>query len=339
MFSSFLIKSLVVSSFLYTLLAVSAMTSFISTVDGAENKNPSAPVEIIAAIIKLQELNPGYDGKYIYNSKRKSLSIRSQKVGNVSPLRELELNRLSLSGCGIDNQSLKGLKGMKLKCLNLSRTGVTDVSPLNNIRGLKSIRLSGCKIRKSLACLKRMSLSMLDLGKTDLRQSDLHIIAELPVQWLSLSHTGIADLTPLGRMKTLKVLYLSGTAINDLAPLRNVPLGYLAADHTGIKDISVLENKNMWILGISGTKVKSLEPLRGQKKVKRLFINDTLIEDITPIKGMPLTHLGLDPGKITKGLELIPRISPLQWIYVSENGKLKRYGKNGFMDKFSKVNK
>jgi Leucine-rich repeat (LRR) protein len=96
------------------------------------------------------------------------------------------------------------------------------------------------------------------------------------------------------------MLWLTGTPVENIAPLKAVPLVSLTLHKTRVVDLSPL----------SGT------------ALQRLHIGETPVSDLTPLKGLNLTRLVFTPANIKTGLEVAKGL-PLQEIgtQFDENGK------------------
>jgi internalin A len=79
--------------------------------------------------------------------------------------------------------------------------------------------------------------------------------------------------------------------VENIAPLKSVPLISLTLHRSKVKDISPLAATGL----------------------QRLHIGETPVEDLTPLKGMALTRLVFTPGHIKKGLDVVQQL-PLQEI-------------------------
>ncbi len=95
------------------------------------------------------------------------------------------------------------------------------------------------------------------------------------------------------RNMRLKMLVISYTKVDDLAPLRGLNLRDLRLMNAPVSDLTPLKGMPLISLDISGTQVTDLTPLKGMP-LKNLFINDTHIKDLTPLKEMPLKMLILN---------------------------------------------
>jgi serine/threonine-protein kinase len=126
--------------------------------------------------------------------------------------------------------------------------GVTDLSPLSELRGLKRLWFNGlwdpAEQREVRSPLK-----------------DLRPLRGLPLVLLFLDHTEIEDLSPLQGMK-LQGLNATSTPLSDLLPLRGLPLKKLEIGWTRVRDLSPLEGMELDYLDIRSTAVTNFSPLR-----------------------------------------------------------------------------
>ncbi len=122
-----------------------------------------------------------------------------------------------------------------------------------------------------------------------------------PVSLNLANASSIRDLSPLDG-SPIEELDLSGTAVSDLAPLKNLAdLRKLSlAGCLELTDLAAIQgmDKIEW-LDLSGTKVTSLEPLVGMP-LKHLDISNTMIRDLKDLNGMPLEWLNVDKSKVIK---------------------------------------
>jgi internalin A len=159
-----------------------------------------------------------------------------------------------------------------VESLDLSSTGVTDLSPLSGLAGLQSLDLSSTGVTdlsplSGLAGLQSLDLSL--TGVTDL--SPLSGLAGL--QSLDLSFSSVTELSPLSGLAGLQSLGLWSTAVADLSPLSGLAgLQSLdLIDCTGVTDLSPLSGLvGLQSLNLSGTGVTDLSPLSGLQELQSL---------------------------------------------------------------------
>ncbi|MBI5821861.1 MAG: protein kinase [Verrucomicrobia bacterium] len=201
-----------------------------------------APEERIQrVVVRLKELNPGYDGQEkhkIADGRVTELTLSSGVIKDLSPVR-----------------ALTGLQ--KLVCSGTRTKGaLSDLSPLHGMT-LTSLRCPNCQVT-DLSPLRGMPLEHLSLVGNPL--SDLQSLVGKPLTQLFLAGTQVNDLSPLKGMP-LSDLYLEGTRVVDLSPLRGMPLSRLSLTQTLVADLTPIQDAPLTFLNISGTAVKDLSPV------------------------------------------------------------------------------
>jgi formylglycine-generating enzyme required for sulfatase activity len=174
-------------------------------------------------LIKLSELNRGFDGKCSHKIEAGAvteLTLSTDGVTDLTPLGMLPwLKKLTLSPWTADRKGvlsdLSALKGLPLKSLYCLNNPVKDLSPLAG-----------------------MPLSELSIGGTLV--SDLSPLAGMKLTVLGCNDTAVGDLKPLEGMP-LKVLWCQNSRVTDLSPLKGAPLQELRCDASvGAQNIAVL---------------------------------------------------------------------------------------------------
>lgn len=296
---------------------------------------------------KLQELNPGFDGKIrpapIYG-------FAADEVIDISPVRALpQLQRLVCNGEKKHSQlsDLSPLRGMALQHASFARTWVSDLSPLIGMP-LTVLNLNSTNV-SDLSVVRQMKLEFLDCSaipvsdlsplrgmplqraEFDVTQvSDLSPLAGMPLTFLRIAQTPVSDLSPLRQIK-LDYLHCGGTLISDLSPLKGMPLTWLDCSANDLSDLSPLNGMPLAYLRCDGTRVRDLSPLGGMPLVQ-LSCSSTQVSDLSPLKGMPLTRLSFYETRVTdlsplKGMPLttlgcggtrITDLSPLEGMPLEE---------------------
>ncbi len=273
----------------------------------------SADKQVDAVARKLQELNPGFDGKVtapnknappaIENGAVTGLGFDTDNVTDISPVRALaSLKDLSCRGsAGGKGQlsDLSPLQGLSLRSLSFYSTQVSDVSPLkgmpltyldcsgtpvSDLLPLEGMKLTflDCHITKvsDLSPLRGMPLSSLICGLTLV--SDLSPLKAMPLMWLDCGNTLVADLSPLQGMR-LKDLRFGATRVSDLSPLKGMKLTFLTCRNTQVSDLSPLQGMPLTTLECNSTQVSDLSPLKGLA-LENLYCNDTRASDLAPLQ-------------------------------------------------------
>jgi internalin A len=119
----------------------------------------------------------------------------------------------------------------KLTTLESLRLSMSQVKDLHAIEGLKKMdrldishTLVGDDQFKSVGSLINVTELMLDEDSV----TDLSPVANLKkLERLSVKKTGVKDLGPLARLKTLKFLYIADTPVTDITPVQPLIAGGL----------------------------------------------------------------------------------------------------------------
>lgn len=138
---------------------------------------------------------------------------------NLEALRDLPVIKLDLSTTGV--RDLSPLSGMPLEDLNLSRIQeLTDLSPLEGL-SLRALNVSLCPLLKDIRALRGMPLKWLDLSSTkvaDLRDVQGMALEALRAQGL----IGLSDLRPLTG-SPIEKLRVNGSPISNFNPISTMP--------------------------------------------------------------------------------------------------------------------
>jgi hypothetical protein len=123
----------------------------------------------------------------------RTLNMRTTKIGSLAFAYELEnLSYLACSSTNID--SLAPISGSRLIDLDIEKTRITDLAPLNNV----------------------VSLESLDIAHTGI--VDIEPVRGLKkLQWLRLDYSKVSDLSPILNLKSLALpsrRYFSGLSFN-----------------------------------------------------------------------------------------------------------------------------
>lgn len=108
--------------------------------------------------------------------------------------------------------------------------------------------------------------------------------------------SAVEDLSPLKGLP-LRFLDLTGTAVTDLSPLAGMPLEQLYLEQTQVRDLSPLAGMPLKILRLEQTPVADISPLAGLP-LEQLNLYGTQVTDITAIGEMPLNTLWLTDTQV-----------------------------------------
>ncbi len=180
---------------------------------------------------------------------------------------------------------------------------VTDLSPLNALREIDSLDLSGTGV-ESLALLKRTG-KVRALLLTNAPIEDIGALCRFTsLVSLSLNGTAVRDLTPLRFLTDLEWhLDLSATPIADIVPLADLTkLEHLNLGETKITSVAALAGLGelKW-LSLAGTRVTDLGPLATLKHLTFLGIEHASVEDFSPLTSLPaLRTLVVDDAQLAR---------------------------------------
>ena len=253
---------------------------------------------------------------------------------NLPNLEELSLSDTPVS----DISALANLT--KLTHLYLWRAPVSDISALANLPNLRVLTLDGCplsaaSVQTHIPALRKkgvrvsfdknvtpavrfpdVNLANVINSVLDRRVGDqitpemMHQIRSLSVttsgiadltglehainlEVLSVSGTAVSDISVLANLMGLKVLYLEDTNVSDISALANLTdLQVLYLEDTNVSDISALANlTNLWLLDLTATNVSDISPLANLTNLKTLKLGGTKVSDFSPLAN--LTNLWL----------------------------------------------
>jgi tRNA A-37 threonylcarbamoyl transferase component Bud32 len=166
-----------------------------------------AEKQVEAVVKKLQELNPGFDGKETHEIAAGTvteLRLISDNLADISPVRALEHLKVLACPGTLDKRKLADLsplRGLKLTFLNCSFSKVSDLSPL---AGMPLVEL-WCNFTpvSNLSPLREMPLTRLHMIGTPV--SDLSPLKGMPLLVLQCNETKVSDLSPLEGMHLVRV--------------------------------------------------------------------------------------------------------------------------------------
>jgi Leucine-rich repeat (LRR) protein len=126
----------------------------------------------------------------------------------------MELKYLWLMNSNV--RSIAALKAMPLVSLWLTDCPVADLSPLQDMKTLQVLSISGTEV-SDLTPLRKIPLSKLYCEKT--KVSSIEPLKGDRVQYLNLQECPLSNVEPIKEMPELRVLGIAGTQVKDLAPL------------------------------------------------------------------------------------------------------------------------
>ncbi len=200
-----------------------------------------AEKQVEAVVKKLQELNPGFDGKVTPKIEKDvvtEFTFLTDNVFDISPVR-----------------ALAGLTVLDCRASGARKGKMSDLSPLEGMK-LTTLRCPYASV------------------------SDLAPLAGMPLTTLYCDNTQISDLSPLQGMK-LTFLNCGGTQVSELSPLLGMRLTSLNCGYTQVSDLSLLQGMPLTDLRCNSTPVSDLSPLADCKSLKSLNIKSTKVTSAT----------------------------------------------------------
>ena len=135
------------------------------------------------------------------------------------------LEDLDLSGSGIaDLSPLAGMTRLRRLWLSSNR-GISDVSPLRRLTALRELRLKSTNVSDISPLVGLTEMQILLISGTPL--DDISAVASMKKLWaINLSRTQVRNLEPLRGLPMSRV-HLKGTPVTDLSPIRKGAKLYL----------------------------------------------------------------------------------------------------------------
>jgi len=185
----------------------------------------------------------------------------------------------------------------------LNETGITDFTPLQQLKSLTSLNLSGCNITdevsKQIFTLLWLNVLKLD----DNLLSDISGIKNMSLlREFSASGNSIKDISVFGGMTVLKSLNLSNNLISDISVLSGLTsLKTLNISNNLISDISALSYLTVLTeLDISTNNIKQLNSISRLPNIEILSIGNNPIQYLSSISSYDkLVSLKIDGTEIT----------------------------------------
>lgn len=187
---------------------------------------------------------------------------------------------LDLSGLNLHALPLEIALLGELTQLNISRTAVADLSPVDPLSALQSLDCSDTQVIDLYPLASLPALRSLDCSGTQL--ADLSPLASLSsLKSLDCSFTKVADLSALATLSSLRSLDCSYTQVTDISPLALLPtLEVLECRRTQVADLTPLATLSaLQALDCSSTLVASVSSLQQLTRLYDLRLADLNISD------------------------------------------------------------
>ncbi|MBG88066.1 MAG: hypothetical protein CMO80_14340 [Verrucomicrobiales bacterium] len=208
-------------------------------------------------------------------------------------MKGVPLTRLNLAGAS-EVSDITPLDQMPLRELNLSGTLVDDLATIRSLNSLTKLDLSGCKELADLGSLQGMTnIKWLDISGSAVES--LEALAGMNLEYINVSFTGVRDLSPLEDMTALQEFLAENSKVINITPLKNAALRVFKASGTRLKSIDALrgDNHSLEIVEIARSSVTSLAPLADKGRLHRVDLYKTRISDVSALAGKKLTWLDM----------------------------------------------
>jgi len=186
----------------------------------------------------------------------------------------------------------------KVDVLDLSASGLSDVSSLAGLGDVEVLDLGGNRVDDLWPLTAMAGLEILDLR--DNAVGDLSPLASLPhLRVLDLSGNAVSDISPLAGLTALRRLDLSGNRVADLRPLS--------------------ELRRLEVLLLDGNRVSDLVPLWSLQELAHLDLGNNRVGDAAGLReGRSLRRLDL-AGNALRDVSVLGDLPKLLWLRVSGN--------------------
>lgn len=146
--------------------------------------------------------------------------LDASRISDLKPLANMTVNYLILNDLPSDD--IKVLTSMKIQYLSLEGENIIDISSVAKITGLTMLNLSNTGV-KDLTPLGNTKIKYLFLSDTPI--TSLEPLAKMEnLIKLDISYTKVSSLAPLAKLDKLFFLNIDGTPITSLAPLNELKL-------------------------------------------------------------------------------------------------------------------
>lgn len=251
---------------------------------------------------------------------KKSISVKDDRIEDLSPLNDFK----EINSIVVHSSSLWDISAMStldnLGNIELKDTGPVDFDHIKNLSKVHSVSLryaDNTYLERNLAILAKMgTIKNLYLIKMRITEAVQKSVAQM-TRMKNLAISGDIDFSDIGflqNMPDLKSLSLTGTGVHDLSPIKHTPnlkqlmlvsspilsiealkdscakMKWLALHHTLVQDFSPLKNclevSSLWL---SSANITVIPDLTDNKKLRQLRLEDNRIVDLSPLEHV--THL------------------------------------------------
>lgn len=141
--------------------------------------------------------------------------------------------------------------------------------------------------------MRALNAELMAVGINDPHVKDISPLARQRIGALDLSGCDIDDLSPLKGMPLMALYLENNRRLRDLSPLRGMPLQELYLENTQVEDLSPLRGAPLVKLNAVGARVKDVSPL-ADSTVQMLWLTGCPVKDISPLRKTSLVSLTLE---------------------------------------------
>lgn len=275
----------------------------------------------------------------------KTLDISRTRVSDIAPLRSM--TKLEVFRCAettvADVSHLR--HSMDMRELNLNKTLINSLKPLENFSKLTMLSVSNCTLLKTLDGVEAFP-QLKDLRFSNTNVSTLTPLRNLTeLEYLQFNATPVQDLSPLENLKKLEIIQMDKTQVTTLASLKNLPaLKKIYCDNTAVSkeeaNAFMQANKNVVVVyasdilnqwwdttpdlwknilksGISdtGEKREWLHSILNKTEID--VTGNTLIKDVEPLRVMTNLRVVKLAGSSVTSLAPLKELKDLRQIDIS----------------------
>jgi len=257
-------------------------------------------------------------------TKLRSLHLSNNQITDLTPLMSLkQVGYIDLRGnpklsyddigklkkalpkCRIDHDALPSqLLAAQEKLREINKEPGLRIQWTESTRTLR-VHSRGHEALKDILPLKGLQIEHLPLSRQH-GISSLHPLAGMKLKSLWLAGSKVTDLTPLKGMPLEELginfygdLYFPSCNVSDLSPLRGMKLKKLRLEKTKVTSIAALEGMPLEELLLTDSPISDLTPLRNIKTLKILSISGTKVTSLEALSGLDLDRLYFSRTKVS----------------------------------------
>ncbi len=236
----------------------------------------------------------------------KEISIKNQSgFTDLSGINIQELSKLNISGTGVSDISALSNAGNLTK-LDISSTQTGDISPLSGLTGLTTVEARDTKVTSIDALSGISSLKTIDFSGCSIGNIGSHFNT-LEMNSISLAGCGIRDMSPFSDCTVLSYLKLSDNPdLEDMSWLNSqnyTELQTILLSNTGLdaEDLLFISScPEITTLTLDGIQTDNLDFCKNNRLLEYISAQGCGLKDISGLKGnQELTSVYLSFNEIT----------------------------------------